>query len=76
MKYKSCHWITSGLNFVINQVRFCCYEYLHSKADNIIFPFYKGELLDYDKYFEIKRKYVEMAKSGNIHPNCQNCVVF
>jgi organic radical activating enzyme len=73
-KYKSCYWINSGLHFLKDGVRFCCYEYLHTNSENIIFPNYKGEKLDYTKYFEIKNTYKNMAKSGNVHPNCQNCI--
>jgi len=73
-EYTSCDWVTSGIHFFHNRVRFCCYEYLHSPNENIIIPDYKGEKIDYEKFFEIKNKYRELAKSGNIHQNCKNCI--
>ena len=73
-KYISCWWINSGLHFNRNQVRFCCYEYLHSNNDNIIFNNYKGQKLDYSKYFEIKNLYKKRAKENNLPVNCQNCI--
>ena len=73
-KYISCDWVTSGIHFFYNRVRFCCYEYLHSPNENIIIPDYKGEKIDYDRFFDIKRQYIELAKSGNHHNNCKNCI--
>lgn len=73
-EYISCDWITSGIHFFYDSIRFCCYEYLHSKNENIIFSDYKGQKIDYDKFFEIKNEYVTLAKAGNHHKNCQNCI--
>lgn len=73
-KYYSCYWLNSGLHFNRNQVRFCCYEYLHSNGENVIFSDYRGEKLNLDKYLIMKNQYKEMAKSGNFHPNCKNCI--
>ncbi len=73
-KYTSCYWVNSGLHFTRYNVRFCCYEYLHSKNDNIIFDNYKGKKLDYEKYFSMKNEYKTLAKQGNIHKNCKNCI--
>lgn len=74
MKYTSCYWINQGLNFKRRQLRFCWYEHLQGKGENVIFEGYNGELIDYERYFEIKNKYKELAKSGNFHPNCKNCI--
>lgn len=74
LKYKSCYWLNSGIHFTIRNIRFCCYEYLHSKNDNVIFDNYKGEIIDYDKYFEFKKNYKKLAKEGNLHPNCKGCI--
>ena len=73
-KYYSCHWLNSGIHFAIGNVRFCCYEYLHSKNDNVIIDKYGGSLIDYERFFSFKENYVMLAKSGEVHPNCKGCI--
>lgn len=73
-KYYSCYWLNSGIHFTKDNVRFCCYEYLHSKNENIIFDKYNGEIIDYDKFFEFKDNYKNLAKNNDIHPNCKGCI--
>ena len=73
-KYYSCHWLNSGIHFTKDNVRFCCYEYLHSKNENIIFDKYNGEIIDYAKFFAFKENYKNLAKNNDIHPNCKGCI--
>ena len=73
-KYYSCYWLNSGIHFTSKNIRFCCYEYLHSKKENIIIDNYGGRFIDYDKYFSFKNQYKTLAKQGNIHPNCKGCI--
>ena len=73
-KYYSCYWLNSGIHFTKDNVRFCCYEYLHSKNDNVIIDKYDGSLIDYEKFFSFKENYVNLAKSGEVHPNCKGCI--
>ena len=73
-KYISCDWITSGIHFFYDCIRFCCYEYLHSKNANVLIPDYKGQKIDYDKFFELKNMYKNLAKKGEHHLNCRNCI--
>ena len=73
-KYYSCYWINSGIHFTGKNVRFCCYEYLHSMLENIIIDNYDGRFIDYETFFSIKNKYKTLAKQGDIHPNCKGCI--
>ena len=73
-KYYSCYWLNSGIHFLKGSIRFCCYEYLHSKNLNIVVPNYRGEQLDYDRYFSLKNYYKTLAKENNIHSNCKGCI--
>ncbi len=72
--YKSCYWITSGLHFERREVRFCCYEYLHSNKKNILIPNYSGEKIDYERIFQIRDKYKNQAKNNNLCESCKDCI--
>lgn len=74
VKYKSCGYIEHGIDFEHRRLTTCCFT-CHSGGGHIdIKQNYNGELIDWDKLFEEKRKLREAHKAGNITPNCQGCV--
>ena len=74
MKYLSCRYIEHGLDFEHTRLETCCFT-CHSGGGHITLNSdYKGEMIDWDKLFTLKRKYREEHKKGNILPNCKGCV--
>ena len=74
MRYKSCGYIEHGLDFEHRRLTTCCFT-CHSGGGHIdIEDDYNGELLNWDKIFEQKRRMREAHKAGNITPNCKGCV--
>ena len=73
MKINSCNWITHGMNFEPGHIEMCCLR-CHVGGGNIIFkPNYQGELLDWNEIFELKQKYIDENKRGEINPKCEGC---
>ena len=79
-KYISCKWLESGVCFdngvYGSNVKLCCYMSAPGGGNAMIFENYHGEKIDWDKFFEIKRKYREVQKSGGTVPQCEGCVFF
>lgn len=74
MKYLSCRYIEHGMDFEHERLETCCFT-CHSGGGHITLnPEYKGEMIDWEKFFELKRKYREEHKKGNILPNCTGCI--
>ena len=74
MKYLSCRYIEHGLDFEHTRLETCCFT-CHSGGGHITLKTdYKGEMIDWEKLFEQKRKYREEHRKGNILPNCKGCV--
>ena len=74
MKYLSCRYIEHGMDFEHERLETCCFT-CHSGGGHITLnPEYKGEMIDWGKFFELKRKYREEHKKGNILPNCTGCI--
>lgn len=74
MKYLSCRYIEHGLDFEHTRLETCCFT-CHSGGGHITLNSdYKGEMIDWDKLFTLKRKYREEHRKGNILPNCKGCV--
>ncbi|MCD7740194.1 MAG: radical SAM protein [Candidatus Gastranaerophilales bacterium] len=69
-KYVSCDLIEHGMDFFVNSINLCCRNDKYKK----IIENYNGELIDWKKYFSIKRKFREQMKQGNIIPECVNCI--
>lgn len=74
MRYTSCHWIESGINFDIDSYKVCCLYSAKGGGNTIIQDNYKGEPVDWDKVFEFKRMIKEMFKRGEIYPKCEGCI--
>lgn len=62
------------MDFEHERLETCCFT-CHSGGGHITLnPEYKGEMIDWEKFFELKRKYREEHKKGNILPNCTGCI--
>jgi len=73
MKFKSCHWISHGLNFEPEHIEMCCLR-CHVGGGNLFVKRpYHGEPVDWDEIFELKKAYVEENKRGIINPKCEGC---
>lgn len=77
MLYKSCQWVNRGIEFRWNSLRLCCYGYLQGREteyQTTIKRNYNGELIDWQRIFDIKQKYKEMHKKGRYLDACKNCI--
>lgn len=74
MRYKSCYWIESGINFDIDSYKVCCLYSAKGGGNTIVKDNYKGEPVDWDKFFAFKKMMKDMHKSGKIYPKCEGCI--
>ena len=74
MRYKSCYWIESGINFDIDAYKVCCLYSAKGGGNTIIEDNYKGKPVDWDKVFEFKKMMKDMHKRGEIYPKCEGCI--
>lgn len=77
MKYKSCQWVTRGIEFRMDAVRLCCYGYLqgkNSEYQTTLIPNYHGQKIDWNKIFEIKEKLKNDHKNNIYMDSCKNCL--
>lgn len=73
MIFKSCNWITHGITFETTHMEMCCMR-SHAGGGNLFVKNpYNGELLDWDKFFELKKKFIEENKQGKVNPKCKGC---
>ena len=68
MKYVSCLLLESGMAFGRNDVKPCTPGYKIHWAEE-----YYGGPFDADKYLELRNKYVDMMKRGDIPEQCVGC---
>ncbi len=73
-EYVSCDLIEHGLDFFTNSINFCCRIPPTDKGYKKILENYNGELINWKNFFQIKRKYREQMKRGEIVPECRNCI--
>ena len=77
-RYTSCVWLESGVCFdngvYGSNVKLCCYMSAPGGGNVMIFENYKGEKINWDKFFEIKQKYREIQQSGGTVEGCKGCV--
>lgn len=73
-KYISCDLIEHGLDFFTDSINFCCRIPPTERGYKKILDNYYGELIDFKKFFKIKRYYRNEMKKGNIIPECKNCI--
>ncbi len=77
-RYISCKWLESGVCFdngvYGSNVKLCCYMSAPGGGNSMIFEDYKGEKIDWDKFFKIKEEYRNIQKSGGTVKGCAGCV--
>lgn len=73
MKFKSCNWITHGMNFEPGHIEMCCLRCHVGGGNVIVKKDYKGEILDWDEFFELKKPFIEENKRGEVNPRCEGC---
>lgn len=77
-KYISCKWLETGVCFdngvYGSNVKLCCYMSAPGGGNSMIFENYRGEKIDWDKFFKIKNEYREIQKKGDTVPGCRGCV--
>lgn len=74
MRYKSCYWIESGINFDIDAYKVCCLYSAKGGGNTIIRDNYKGEPVDWDKVFAFKQMMKDMHKKGEVYHKCEGCI--
>lgn len=77
-KYISCKWLESGVCFdngvYGSNVKLCCYMSAPGGGNSMIIENYRGEKIDWEKFFQIKRDYRNIQKKGDTVPGCRGCV--
>ncbi len=74
MRYKSCHWIESGINFDRDAYKICCLYSAKGGGNTIVKDNYKGEPVDWNAFFNFKKEMKDLHKSGKIYPKCEGCI--
>lgn len=77
-KYISCPWIEYGIDFDLgvygSNVKMCCYLSAPGGGNTMLIKDYKGEPIDWKKFFKLKNKYRKIQSSGKTIPECEGCV--
>lgn len=74
MIYKSCDWISGGLDFRQNSIVLCCFTYMQGYDEYELISNYNGEKIDWEKLFRKKHELIELQKANTPAPFCQNCI--
>ena len=74
MKFLSCDKIEYGINFDRDSVKICCQYSSRGGGTTVVFDNYKGEPIDWDKYFAFKEELKTLHKSGKIYHKCEGCI--
>ncbi len=74
MRYKSCDWISGGLDFRQNSIVLCCFTYMQGYDEYELVSNYFGERINWEELFKRKRELTELQKKGQSAKFCQNCV--
>lgn len=74
MRYKSCYWIESGINFDRDSYKVCCLYSAKGGGNTIIEDNYNGHKIDWEKVFAFKKMMKDLHKSGKTYPKCEGCI--
>lgn len=74
MRYKSCYWIESGINFDLDAYKVCCLYSAKGGGNTIIKDNYKGEPINWEEVFAFKKMMKDMHKRGETYPKCEGCI--
>ncbi len=72
-KYLSCEYIQHGFNVDYEDIKMCCFNCHEGGGRQILIDNYKGEMIDWNKFFKEKRKMREMNKKGITLDRCKGC---
>ena len=62
------------MDVFVDSINFCCRIPPSEKGYKKIIDNFHGEILNWKKFFAIKRKYREQMKRGEMIPECKNCI--
>lgn len=72
-KYVSCEYVQHGFNVDYEDIKMCCFNCHEGGGRQILIDNYKGEMIDWNKFFKEKRKMRELNKKGIILDRCKGC---
>ena len=67
-----CNFLESGINFDLDTVTDCCIMHNDGRGLPILLKNYHGEMIDWEKLFDIKEKRVACQKEKTIY-DCEGC---
>lgn len=73
LKYVSCEYIQHGFNVDYEDIKMCCFNCHEGGGRQILIDNYKGQMIDWNKFFKEKRKMRELNKKGIILERCKGC---
>lgn len=72
--YVSCEYIQHGFNVDYEDIKMCCFNCHEGGGRQILIDNYKGEKIDWKKFFKEKRKMRELNKAGMMLNKCKGCI--
>ena len=72
-RYVSCEYIQHGFNVDYEDIKMCCFNCHEGGGRQILIDNYKGQMIDWNKFFKEKRKMRELNKKGIILDRCKGC---
>ncbi len=72
MNPKGCVFLEEGINFDLNEVNDCCILHNCNRGLPLLIKDYHGELIDWEKLFEVKEKRIAAQKEKTIY-DCEGC---
>lgn len=72
-KYLSCEYIQHGFNVDYEDIKMCCFNCHEGGGRQILIDNYKGEMINWNKFFKEKRKMRELNKKGITLERCKGC---
>ena len=72
-RYVSCEYIQHGFNVDYEDIKMCCFNCHEGGGRQILIDNYKGEMIDWNKFFKEKRKLRELNKKGITLDRCKGC---
>lgn len=72
-EFTSCHWLMHGLSFEQDHIEMCCLCCHEGGGRVYIKEDYNGKGLTWDNIFDLKQKFIDQNKNGEIDPRCKGC---
>ncbi len=74
-RYVSCDYVQHGFNVDYEDIKMCCLNCHEGGGRQILIDNYKGERIDWNKFFKQKREMRELNKKGIILERCKGCIL-